>query len=441
MGDLTDYEAIYRKRSPRSREAYERARKVLPGGVCHAIRHFPPYPFFVTSAKGTQIEDVDGNRYVDYWMGHCALLLGHGHPRVLEALRSQMEDGLHWGIVNPWQVELAEAVVRMVPCAEEVRFCNTGAEATSYAVRLARGATGRSTVLKAEGGWHGYCTDLLKAVHFPVERPESQGLPASLDRDVSTFPFNDIEGATAAIREAEDLAAVIVEPVLGAGGAIPAEPAFLRALQEETRERDALLIFDEVITGFRLAPGGGQEHYGIVPDLVTLGKILGGGLPVGAVAGRRDLLELTRPGGRVAIGGGTFSCNPMTMRAGLATLTYAEDHPGLYEHIDRLGERVRRSGEAALVDAGIEAVATGVGSLFQFHFLEEEGVEIRSAADVYAHTDRARGEEEFKLRLANEGVYTMHGGGCISLPHTDEEVRGFAEALQVVAGAMAEATA
>lgn len=432
---------MYAKRHPRSHEAFRRAQRVTPGGLSHNIRYFPPYPFFATSASGARVRDLDGNEYLDFWMGHYALILGHAHPAVSRVLRDQLDGGVHWGIANPWQVELAERVVADVPCAEQVRFCNSGAEATMYAARLARGATGHRRILKAEGGWHGFCTDLLRAVHPPWDAAESRGLPPDLDEAVTTFPFNDPEAAAEAIQSADDLAAVIVEPVLGAGGAVPAEEGFLRTLQEEARARDALLIFDEVITGFRLSLGGAQSLYGVEPDLVTLGKILGGGLPVGAVAGRADLLERTNPRGDrggVVVGGGTFSCNPLTMRAGLATLTYLEEHPGLYADLDRRGNRIRREGAKAFEAAGLPTAATGLGSLFQFHLLREAGATIRSAADVRRFVDRERAEEELKVRLVNEGVYTMHGGGCVSLPHTDEDVAALLEAVRRVARGMAE---
>jgi glutamate-1-semialdehyde 2,1-aminomutase len=432
----------YTLKTPRSKELFQRSERVMPGGVCHGLRFFPPYPFYVKSARGSTIWDVDENEYLDFWMGHFALILGHAHPEVIQDLREQIAHGVHWGIVNEWEVDLAELVSRFVPCAESVRFCNTGAEATMYAVRVARGYTGRDTVLKAEGGWHGFCTDLMVAVHAPFEKPESLGIPPSPEMEVRTFPFNEVEAAVEAIRHAEDLAAVIVEPVLGAGGAIPADPEFLQALREETEVRDALLIFDEIITGFRLGLGGAQERYGIIPDLVTLGKVLGGGLPIGAIAGRRDVLEVSNPRRpreeRVSIGGGTFSCNPLSMRAGLATLRYLEAHRDRYEDIDRMGDELRRELPAAFRDEGVEIVCTGTGSLFQIHFPLEEGLEIRSARDVYERTDHRRREEEIKLRLINEGIYTVHGGGCLSFAHPPEDVQTLLKAASTVAADMRE---
>ncbi|MFQ5837449.1 MAG: aspartate aminotransferase family protein [Thermoplasmata archaeon] len=439
VGDLENLHRKYLLRTSKSKALFERGEAVIPGGVCHGLRYFPPYPFYVKSARGSRIWDVDGNEYIDYWMGHFALILGHGHPAILEALREQLKEGVHWGIVNEWEVELAEMVQGHVPCVDAVKFCNTGAEATMYAVRLARGNTGRSVILKAEGGWHGFCTDLLMAVHGPFEKPESLGMPASLERVVKTFPFNDVDGALDTIRREKDLAGVIVEPVLGAGGAVPADEEFLKALREETESRDVLLIFDEIITGFRLGLGGAQEYYGVVPDMVTLGKVLGGGMPVGAVAGREEAMSLANPRGKgreglkVSIGGGTFSCNPMSMRAGTIVLRHLEEHEGGYERLGRLGKRVREGVQAAFRNHGVEVVCTGIESLFQVHFPLEEGVEIRSARDVYYRTDHRRRDEELKLRLVNEGVYTMHGGGCLSFAHTEEDVSRLFKAMGKVA--------
>ncbi len=410
--------------------------------MCHGIRFFPPYPFYVKSAKGSRIWDVDDNEYMDYWVGHLALILGHGHPVVLEALRRQLEDGVHWGTASEGEVELAELVQKTVPCAESVKFCNTGAEATMYAARVARAYTDRSVILKAEGGWHGYCTDLLVAVHGPFDRPESLGLPRYLDRSVGAFPFNDLDAATEAIRKQEDLAGVIVEPVLGAGGAIPGDKEFLQALREETEARDTLLIFDEIITGFRLALGGAQEYYGIKPDLVALGKVLGGGLAIGAVAGTQEAMALTDPRGpgrgglKVSIGGGTFSCNPLSMAAGIATLRYLEEHPESYRRLSRLGSRIRKDSATPFVDRGLMAVCTGIESIFQLHFPKEEGVVIRNARDVYERTDHRRRDEELKLRLVNHGVYTMHGGLGLSTAHTEEDVARFLQSVESVAEEM-----
>lgn len=433
---MDETEARYRKRTGTSRKLFDRGRQVIPGGVSHGIRLFSPYPFYVQSAAGAHLTDVDGAEYVDFWIGHFALLLGHSHPVVVAALTAQLERGTQWGTPHAGEVELAEIVCDAVPCAETVRLCNSGAEATMYAVRLARGITGRQRVLKAEGGWHGFCTDLLHSVHGPFHQPESLGLPPALARDVDTFAFNDVASLRGAFR-GDPVAAVIVEPVLGAGGAVPAETEFLQALREETEAHDALLIFDEVITGFRLALGGAQEYFGVQPDLVTLGKILGGGVAIGALAGAREFMEWTTPGregGGVSIGGGTFSANPLATAAGLATLRYLQTHRTVYDDLARRGATIRRTLPTILKDAGVLALCTGVASLFQVHFPLAEGVTIRSARDVAEQTDPRRREEGFKLALVNEGVFTVHGGGALSVAHTDADVDRLREAVAHVAG-------
>ncbi len=434
----------YLSRTSGSGELYERALKVMPGGVSHGIRYFRPYPFYITSGKGARMRDVDGNELLDFWIGHFALMLGHNHPTVLRAMRDQLELGVHWGVAHEGEVKLAEAVARLVPCAEYVRFCNTGAEATMYAARLARGHTGRSTILKAEGGWHGFCTDLLVAVHGPYDRPESLGILPQVQEKVKAFPFNDVGAATKAIRRERDLAAVIVEPVLGAGGAVPADGEFLEALREETEAREALLIFDEIITGFRLGLGGGQEYFGVTPDLVALGKILGGGLPIGAVAGSEEVMELSNPlgggrdGQRVSIGGGTFSANPLTTSAGLATLRYLEAHADEYKRLGVLGNEIRSAIPQVFADGGVHAACTGAESIFQVHFPRGEGLEVKSARDIYEGTHYRLREEEYKLLLVNQGVFTMHGGGALSLAHTREDVLHLRNAVANIAPALRE---
>ncbi len=425
----------YTRRTRRSARLFARARELIPGGVCHSIRYFPPYPFYAKRAKGSRIWDVDGNEYVDFWMGHGALILGHTPQRVLEAIRDQVMLGCQWGIVNELEVELAELVTKLVPCAEMVRFCNTGAEATMYACRLARGFTGRTKVAKIEGGWHGYNSDLLAFVHDPLEVSESLGLQDEARSAIVSLPFNDVEGSLTRVREnAGDLAAIIVEPVLGSGGFIPADVDYLRALREAADEAGCLLIFDEVITGFRLSPGGGQEYFGVAPDLATLGKILGGGMPIGAVVGREEVMRISDstklPKGKaVSIGGGTFSCNPISMRAGLETLRYLSSHTGLYRRVGDLGKRARRYIEANLSVDKRYVSCTGIESLFRTHFTFEEDVSLRSARDVFEKTDKDL-HNWFKIAMANRGIFFVAGEGRTSTAHTAADLKLLKEACQ-----------
>src|SRR4030043_1625363 len=323
----------YRLKTPFSRKLFEKAREAMPGGISHNIHFFPPYPFFVQKTKGDKIWDEDGSEYVDLWMGHFAHILGHRPSVVVRAVEKQLKEGVHWGLVYKKQIEWAELVQELVPSAEMVRFCCSGTEATMYAVRLARAFTGKKIVLKIAGGWHGANPDLSLGIKMPYEREESLGLFPELQKYTKVIPFNDLPGSLEVIHQnKKDLAGVILEPIVGEGGFNPATKEYLQMLRSETKKLGALLIFDEVISCFRVALGGVQERFNLTPDLTTLGKIAGGGLPVGALVGKREILEKTSPEKkskkweRVLIGGGTFSAHPLTAAAGLAMLHYLKDH-------------------------------------------------------------------------------------------------------------------
>ena len=415
----------YVERTKRSLGLYERAKRVLPAGVTYMIRHLEPYPFYVTRASGSRVYDVDQNEYIDYWMGHGALVLGHRHPAVMEAVRRQLDLGFHFGLCHEWEVRLAERVVRMVPSAQMVRFTNSGTEANMYAVRLARAYTKRVKIGKFEGGWHGGYDALHKGVKCPLEQPDSAGLAEGALRDTVVLPFNDLDGVTRAVKGLE-LACIIVEPVQGAGGFLPAEGAFLTGLRELCDETGALLVFDEVITGFRLAPGGAQELYGVLPDITVLGKALGGGeLPIGAFCSSAEIMELVdhlkHPDkSEMSFHGGTYSGNPLVMRAGCAALKeYERGH--VYRHIDELGERARRALEDIIEDTGADAHVTGVGSMLAIHFTKEKPKDVRSAnkpKDVEA-------TRRYRDYLVANGIAVMSYAFphfFISLPHSGEDI-------------------
>jgi glutamate-1-semialdehyde 2,1-aminomutase len=445
---MVDFNDVYLKKTPKSKDLFEKATKVMPGGICHNIRYYPPYPIYIdrkNGAKGSRIYDVDGNEYVDFWMGHYALIFGHAHLPLLKNLKAQLEYGIHWGIVNDLEVELAELVHSIVPCAEMMRFGVSGTEATMYAARLAQAFTKKRILVKVEGGWHGANTALSVALHKPYDKPDSAGLPQEVTKYTKSIPFNDIEVTSQILRKhKDDLAAVIIEPVIGAGGAIPAEKEYLKILRELTEEFDSVLIFDEIITGFRLALGGAQEFYGIKPDLATLGKILGGGMPISAVVGRADIMELANPlkecekWEKVLMGGGTFSCNPLSMIAGITTLSILQnDKTKIYPKINALGEQAKQGVEKALIEQGVNVKCTGVGSFFQTHFpFEEEGVTLRSSKDVEYFTDVKKRDREFKLRLLNHGFFVMHGGGAVSTAHTKSEIKQLIEAASEIGAEM-----
>jgi glutamate-1-semialdehyde 2,1-aminomutase len=363
--------ADFAARTPRARAWYDRARVVLPAGVSYGIRDLAPYPFYVDRAEGSRLHDVDGNEYTDYWCGHGTLILGHAPATVVDAACRQAARGSHFGFAHPLEVELAEMVIRLVPGAEMVRYTNSGTEANLYALSLARAFTGRTRVAKMEGGWHGGLESLNVAVHAPFGSPEALGLNPHATADTEALPFNDLEAAERALVRA-DLAALFVEPMMGAAGCIAADREYLDGLRELCTRHGTLLVFDEVITGFRLAPGGAQQYYGVTPDITTLGKILGGGFPIGALCGRREVFERLdhrRFGGRGdrAFHGGTFSGNPVSLAAGLATLEQLESGE-VHARIDALGARLREGIAAAFDDHAVPIGVTGLGSVVGLHF-------------------------------------------------------------------------
>lgn len=434
----------YRRRTPLSESLHKRAKQVMPGGISHSLHYFPPYPFFVRKGGGGKIWDVDGNEYVDLWMGHYTHILGHQPEIVVEAIERQLKEGIHWGIVFEKQVEWAELIRGSIPCAEMVRFCCSGTEATMYAVRLARAFTGKKIILKIAGGWHGANSDLSIGIKTPFEKEDSLGLSPELQRYTKVILFNDLQKSLDIIHQNEnDLAGIILEPVPGEGGFIPATQEYLKMLRSETERLGALLIFDEVISGFRVSLGGAQERFGITPDLTTLGKILGGGLPVGALAGKREILEKTSPERkvnkweRILIGGGTFSSHPLTVAAGLAMVGYMKEHAEeIYPLLEAKGRKVRKGVQKAIDRAGIPVMVTGFGSLFQTHFLLQQGVKLDSPHSIHRLSDMEKREIEFRIRMLTKGVHVMHGGGALSVAHTDEDLEKIIKAAEAVAQEM-----
>ena len=427
----------YGARTPGSKLLFQRAKKVFAGGVNHNARFYEPYPIFVARARGKNIWDEDGNRYTDYWMGHMALILGHSPKVVVDALRSQVPNGTHYGLGSRLSVEFAEEIQRSVPSAESIRLCNTGAEATMYLVRLARAYTRKRTVIKMAGGWHGYNTELNKGVHTPFDKSEGAGILQEEQAYVRNVRFNDLGAAEAELKQAEgDAAAIFLEPVLGAGGCIPADRDYLKGLRELADSHGVLLCFDEIITGFRLALGGAQEWYGVKPDLATFGKVAGGGLPIGLVAGRQEILALADPSKKserfVSIGGGTFSENPLTMVAGRATLRYLRRNAkSVYPRLDKVGRQTRAKLDQVFADAGVETHTTGLGSLFLTHF----GKEPRNAEEAAKGDRQAR--KDYALHLMTSGIFLLPGHpGGISISHTPRDI----EDLVLQSGRFAEST-
>jgi len=438
---MKHFSDAYRLKTPLSENLFKRAKAVMPGGISHNIHYFPPYPFFIKKAKGSKIWDMDGNEYVDLWMGNYTHILGHRPRVVVQAIEKQLKEGIHWGIVYKKQIEWAELIRELVPSAEMVRFCCSGTEATMYAVRLARGFTGKKTILKIAGGWHGANPDLSLGIKIPYEREESLGLLPELQKYTKVIPFNDLSGSLEIIHQnRKDLAGIILEPIVGEGGFTPATKEYLQMLRSKTKKLGALLIFDEVISCFRVALGGAQERFNITPDLTTLGKIVGGGLPVGALVGKRKILEDTSPEKKrnkwekILIGGGTFSAHPLTAAAGLAMLNYLKDHRGeVYPILESKGEKIRKGVQEALHREGLDAVVTGIGSLFQTHFPFQKGEVLNSPHSIHRFTDIEKREIEFRIRMLTKGIHVMHGGGCLSIAHSNEDIEKIIKATREVA--------
>jgi glutamate-1-semialdehyde 2,1-aminomutase len=410
----------YASKTAKSKQLHERAKHVLPAGVSYFIRYFEPYPFYVNWAKGSKIKDVDGNVYIDFWMGHYTHILGHSPPNVVEAVKKQIEHGTHYGVCHELEISMAEQIIKMVPSAQMVRFCCSGTEAAMYATRLARTYTQKRNIVKFEGGWHGGYDVLHLAVKAPFDVPESDGIAANVLQNTIVAPFNDLQNVKQKIKN-QLVAAVIVEPVLGAGGCIPAEKEFLKGLRELCNDKDILLIFDEIITGFRLAPGGGQQYYGVTPDVTILGKILGGGFPIGAIVGRRDIMErmdpllFERP--KFSFQGGTFTANPTSLSAGLEMLKTLEDGQ-IINRLNDKGEKVQRSLEDIFEDGKVEARVNRAGSLFHVHFTKEE---VKNANVAY-RADRKK-LVEYHLALMNNGVFFLSAkNGGISNAHSKEDL-------------------
>ena len=416
----------------KSSELFEKARKLIPGGVNSPVRAFPPYPFFTKKAKGSHIWDVDGNEYIDYCMGYGPLILGHAHPSVIEAVKGQLEDGTLYGTPTEQEVELAEIVCKAVPCADMLRLVNTGTEATMSAIRVARGYTGKKKIVKFEGCYHGaHDYVLVKAGSGATTfgMPNSLGIPEETTKNTLVVPYNDLESFERVItRERDEIAAVIIEPVVGNAGVILPKKGYLKSIRELTEENGIVLIFDEVITGFRLAFGGAQEYYGIVPDMVTLGKIMGGGFPLAAFGGKREIMQMVAPTGKV-YQAGTFSGNPISVTAGLATLrTIQRKSSTFYRELELKNKRISDTVRDLAEDHGLPVQVNNVASMFQIFFGGSEVYDYESAKKA----DKARFMRYHK-KLLKRGIFippSQFETCFISSEHSEEDVRKTIEAME-----------
>jgi len=429
---------LYREfeaKTPKSRELFERSRRVLPGGVTYTIRFYNPYPAFIARAKGPYVWDVDDNQYVDFWMGHGTNIMGHSPDFVVEAVSKVTKEGIHLGYENPYAVEYAEFLTKILPGVEQVRFCVSGTESNMYALRLARAYTRRRYVVKMEGGWHGGLDQLHIGVYPPYNVPETAGLPEDFVKYTIVVPFNDVDAVEKALKSF-DVAAVIVEPVLGAGGCIESREGYLRELRRLTEAYGALLIFDEVITGFRLALGGAQEFFNVRADLVVYGKIIGGGYPgAGAFGGRAEIMELLdhfkHPNPRERSGhGGTFTGNPVNMVAGYTLIKHLYEHRSMYEEFNNLWNYARQRIQKICEGLEKPCWATGAGSMVGIHFTEVRPWSARDAAT------KRWSENVYRLlhvymRLRGILYMTEHTAHLLpAMVHTKEHAEQFLKAFE-----------
>lgn len=432
---LDELRQAYAAKNARSRQLHEMALGAMPGGNARTTIFFDPYPFYAVRGEGPRIWDADGNERLDFNGNYTSLILGHRHPAVVKAVTEQMERGISFPAPSEEEIRLAQLITTRVPSVEQIRFTNSGTEATLNAIRAARAFTGRDRIAKFEGAYHGTHDAVQVSIAPPLAEagsrrrpkpvPSSLGVPKDVVKNTIILPYNHPDAVEAIVaRQADKLAAIIVEPLLGIGGLIAPEPGFLQRLRDLADRHGTLLIFDEVIT-FRVASGGAQSLFGVRPDLTTFGKIIGGGFPVGAFGGRAEIMSLYDPrGGRTRIShGGTFNANPITMAAGLATLEQLT--PEAYGHLERLGERLRSGVIDLFRSHKVKAQITGMGSLFCLHWTGKPLRDFRSSLP----TEPERPMRIF-LGLVNEGIMlSQRGLGCCSLPMGEDDVNYFLTAL------------
>ena len=412
--------------SAKSTKAFEEAQQFIPGGVNSPARAFGAVggvPPFISHGKGARIFDIDGKEYIDYVCSWGPLIFGHAHPRVVEAVQAACERGTSFGAPTQVETDLARQIVEMVPSIEMVRMVSSGTEATMSAVRVARGVTGRDKIIKFEGGWHGHGDSfLIKAGSSALTLgvPDSPGIPQGIAATTITVPYNDTEAVVRAIQDnPNQVAAVIVEPVAGNMGAVLPQQGFLEGLRQITAAEGVVLIFDEVITGFRLGPGGAQERFGISPDMTCLGKVVGGGLPVGAYGGKKEIMQEISPLGMKISQAGTLSGNPLAMTAGLEQLRMLCE-PGVYEQLEENSRKLAEGMRENLARLGLKYVVTQVGAMVCMFFTEEEIVDFQSVAS----TDTELFKKYFWASL-ERGIYLAPSQyECMfpSVVHTDEDI-------------------
>lgn len=410
-----------------SEELFDIAKEYMPGGVNSPVRAYEPYPFFVKKGHGSKIYDVEGNEYIDHCLAYGPMILGHANDVLNHAINQQLKLGNDFGAPHEKEIELAKEVIDRVPCAEMVRFCNSGTEATMSAIRLARGFTGKNKIIKFEGAYHGaHDYVLVKSGSGGACKPDSLGIPEETTVNTLSCPYNDEDALTKLIMEnADDIAAVIIEPVMGNIGCVVPDEGYLEFVREITEEKGILLIFDEVITGFRIARGGAQEYFNIKPDLATFAKILAGGFPVGAIAGRKDIMEMFAPSGPI-YQAGTLSGNPISMAAGIATMKQLDYN--FYNDLNSKGQDLRGAIKDIVDDLNLNVQPVGIGSMFQIYF---------NSSEVHNYADAQKSDTKRFLvyfrELLKENVFippSQFECNFISIKHTDEDLSKTADAIE-----------
>jgi len=415
--------------SDASSKLFEVAKRLMPGGVSSPVRAISPYPFYVSRAEGPHLWDVDGKKLIDYCLAYGPMILGHRHPVIMERVVRQLEQGWLYGTPSELEVRLAERIAGLYPSIDMLRFVNTGTEATMAAIRIARGYTGRDRIVKVEGGFHGaHDSVLVKAGSGATTLgiPDSLGVPKDTAKNTLQVPYNDLGAIEKALTEFEgEVAAVIMEPVLGNIGPILPEAGYLEGVRKLTKDHDVVLIFDEVITGFRLSLGGAQTHYGVVPDMTTLGKIIGGGFPIGVVGGKRELMEMVAPIGGI-YQAGTFNGSPTSLAAGMATLDVLEKERVL-ERLNTTGDDMRKALSQIVEDLGLGYSVVGIASMFKIFFGDAPKNYVEALK-----CDKA-GYFAFFRRMLKSGVFlppSQFETNFLSAAHSEDDINQTLEAYK-----------
>ena len=410
-----------------SEELFKKSKNLIPGGVSSPVRAYDPYPFFAKKAQGSHIFDVDGNEYIDHCLAYGPLVLGHSNQEMVEAVKKQLEIGTAYGVPSEGEIKLAEEVIKRVPCCDMVRFVNSGTEATMSAIRLARGYTKRDKIVKFEGAYHGaHDYVLVKSGSGAACLPDSLGIPESTTENTLSVPFNNPEAISELIeKEGENIACIILEPIMGNIGCVEPKEGFLQFLRKITEENGIVLIFDEVITGFRLSYGGAQEYFNVTPDLVTFAKIIGGGFPMGAFGGKKEIMEMIAPAGPV-YQAGTFNGNPVSIQAGITTLNQL--NKDFYNTMNNKGEFLRGHIKDTIEDLNLNITPVGLSSMFQIYFNPEP---------VYDYKDAQKSDSKrfliyFRELLKNNVFIPPSQFECnfISNAHSEEDLENTGNAIK-----------